>query len=467
MGDLKIEFQLPENFLRQPAVQAVALAIQGTPFENCVWLVGGVVRDALLGRASKDLDMAVLGDAQTLARLLYDTGVSSIFPVIFERFGTAQVMIEGTPVELVSTRTEKYVPRSRKPNVRPGTILQDARRRDFTVNALYLSIADGELLDPTESGLADLRAAVLRTPLDPDQTFRDDPLRMLRAVRFRARLEFAYAPDLEASIHRNAPHLANISQERIQQEFMAMLGSAVPSRALLDLERLGLLAHFIPELNAMRGVEQGSYHHLDVLDHSLLVLDNIASDNLSLRLAGLLHDVGKPSTRFVDEEGRTRFFGHEHVGAEMAGRIMNRLKFSHDETSLVTLLISHHMRFGHSKLSSAATRRVIRDLGPFLPLLLDLCEADSNAHHPDAPKLDFKAIRAKIAEIEETTPFHKIKSPLDGRQILDVAPTLSGPQVGQAKQHLLDLVLNGDLGPDDLEAAGRHLQAWLSENRGQ
>ncbi|MBL8048816.1 MAG: HD domain-containing protein [Chthonomonas sp.] len=460
--------QLPENFLDRPALIAIREATLGTQFEGRVWLVGGAVRDALLGRpGGKDLDLAVEGDAQALAQLLFERGASSIYPVIFERFGTAQVIVADEPVELVCTRREQYEPHSRKPIVEFGTLEEDAMRRDFTINALFVSLHSGAILDPTDRGLADLSARILRTPLEPRRTFSEDPLRMLRAVRFRAQLGFEFAPDIEPAILAVADRLKVISQERIREELLKMLATPSPSESIEALSRLGLLRQFLPELESCRFVEQGPYHHLDVWGHSLLVLDNIASENIYLRLAGLLHDIGKPQTRFVDNDGRTRFFTHEVVGADMVRQILGRMKFSNDEIAYVELLVRQHMRFGHNTISATAARRALRALGPHMEDLLILCQADANSHHPDAPHLDVPAIRAKIREVQAATPAESLQSPLDGHEILAIDPSLPGKVIGQIKAFLLEEVLKGRLLPEDRAAAEELTRRWLSHHRGQ
>lgn len=433
-----------------------------------MWLVGGAIRDALLkGAEPKDFDLVVEGDAQPLVQHLWDSGISEIYPVVFERFGTARIQILGEPVELVCTRQEQYSEQSRKPDIALGTLTQDAFRRDFTVNSLFANISSGEIADPTGKGMADLESGILDTPLDPEHTFSEDPLRMLRAFRFQQVLGFRLADRVVTAVRRCAPRLQIISAERIREEFSRMMVGPNPSATIALMFESGLLAQFLPELEELKGVEQGSYHHLDVWGHTLLCLDNITSTNLLTRLAGLFHDIAKPETRFVDADGRTRFFGHEVVGSEKARTIMNRLKYSGDETSAVVILVRQHMRFANSKLSASAARRLIRDLGDHLPALLDLCEADNSAHHPAMPRLDFQAIRAKLESVAQVTPASTLTSPLDGKEIMQVLNLSAGRKIKEAKEFLCEQVLDGRLAPDDKEAAVALLLSWYSgHNRG-
>lgn len=443
-----------------PALSAVAKATEQTPFEGQLWLVGGAVRDELLGREhSNDFDIVLEGSSGELAQLLYEKGVSSIAPVTYERFGTAMVHVQGTNIEIVTARRESYDETSRKPNVQPATLEEDARRRDFTVNTLMRNVHSQELRDPLVAGLQDLQAKVLRTPLDPAATFYDDPLRMLRAVRFRWQLGFEPAPGLYEAISDERERLRIISMERVRDEFVKMLMLRDADRALDDLMNLGLLHIFAPELVAMIGVDQGAYHHLDVWSHSLLVLRNVGPADLTLRLAALLHDVGKPSTRFVDEEGDIRFFGHETVGADMTRELLRRMKFSNDQIEPVALLVRNHMRLGSAPVfTPSAARRLIRDMGDHLEPLLQLVEADANALKRGVRVLDLEPIRVRIAEVSKATPRSQLESPLSGEEIMELTGLSPGPEVGKLKQMLVEKVLEGDLQPGDKDAATRLLR---------
>lgn len=419
------------------------------------------MRDELLGRPEpNDFDLVTELSSGELAQMLHGRGLSSLPPVTYARFGTALVRVAGAAIELATARRESYAPDSRKPEVEPATLTEDAQRRDFTVNALMRNLHSGELWDPLGKGLPDLEARVLRTPLDPRATFRDDPLRMLRAVRFVWQLGFAPVPRLYESIREEAHRLSIISAERIREEFVKMLRLPDADKALEDLRRTGLLEVFAPELEAMKGVEQGSFHHLDVWDHSRLVVRNAGTEDLVLTLSALLHDVGKPETRSLDDEGHIRFFGHELVGARIAGHFLDRLRFPRDDIDAVTMLVRNHMRLQTAPgISPAAARRLIRDLGPNLPRLLKLVEADANALKPGVKIMDVAAIRKHIEEVGKVTPVEKLESPLSGGEIMALLDLEPGPEIGDAKKLLLERVLEGDLQPDDKPAAVRELLA--------
>lgn len=449
-----------------PALEAIREATMGTPFEGELWLVGGAVRDELLGLpADQDFDIVLVGSSEDLARLLYDKRVSTIAPVIYERFGTAMVQVRGAQVELVTARKESYESGSRKPQVEPATLEEDARRRDFTVNTLMKNLHSGELLDPLGLGREDLQNRVLRTPLDPEATFHDDPLRMLRAVRFRWKLGFEPAKGLYGAIKRESHRLKIISGERIRDELTKMLSYPTAADALDDLMQLNLLEQFAPELPPMVGVDQGAYHHLDVWEHSLLALRNVGTEDLVLSLAALLHDVGKPETRFVDEQGKVRFFGHENIGAEMAERLLRRLKLPVKEIDQVRLLIRNHMRLTAIKdFSATAARRLVRDLGDQLPRLMRLIEADRAAHKPGVDHGDLPAVKALVAKVQAETPAETLESPLSGAEIMELLDVAPGPEVGKWKARLTELVLDGIITPEDKDGARAALLRAVAES---
>ncbi|MCW5937656.1 MAG: HDIG domain-containing protein [Fimbriimonadaceae bacterium] len=438
-------------------VGKVADAWRGTEFEGKAYLVGGAVRDALLGRPAKaDLDIVVTADALAAAELLWSRGVAAEPPVVYARFGTAMVRVEGAQVELATARRESYSPDSRKPQVEPATIEEDAARRDFTVNALFRDVFTGDLLDPLGRGLPDLESRVLRTPLDPEATFFDDPLRMLRAVRFRWQLGFAYAPGLFGALRAQASRLRVISAERIRDELVKMLALPDADRCLQDLLETGLLAEFAPEFLPTIGCEQGSYHHLDVWSHTLLALRNLGPGDLVTSLATLYHDIGKPQTQALDEEGRIRFFGHETVGAGIAHEAMLRLRFGTHVADEVALLVRSHMRLssiGPEGMSDSAARRLVRDLGPSLGRWMDLVEADASALKKGVRRLDLSPLRQKLAEVCQATPVETLDSPLSGEEIMELTGLSPGPEVGAVKAKLVEMVLDGQLAVGDREAA--------------
>ncbi len=442
------------------ALEAIRQATLGTPFEGDLWLVGGAVRDELLELPAKnDLDIVTRGSAASLARDLYEKGISEIPPVTYERFGTAMIRVWDVDIEMVTARKESYDENSRKPNVEAATYVEDALRRDFTVNTLMRNIHSGELWDPLNIGVSDLKSRILRTPTDARSTFFDDPLRMLRAVRFRWKLGFEPAPGLYETIRESRGRLSIISFERIRDEFVKMLGHPTAPDALQDLMQLGLFDSFMPEFVAMVGCEQGKYHHLDVWDHTMLVLRNVGSSDLTLALSALFHDVAKPPTRTLDAEGNTRFFGHETLGAEMTQTIMRRLKFAQREIDGVALLVKNHMRLGSAPtFSSSAARRVLRDLGDLTGRLLDLVEADTLALKPGVRVMELSTIRAKLQETQKTTPKETLESPLSGSEIMGIMGIQGGPEVGRIKRLLTDRVLDGLLMPSDKNAAIQFLE---------
>jgi poly(A) polymerase len=437
----------------EPLVARLAAAWEQVGLRGKVFLVGGRVRDALLGRDSADLDFVVDGDALAAAEALWRAGISVGPPGVYPRFGTAAVSVEGRQIELASARAESYSPDSRKPDVRPATLLEDAQRRDFTVNALMQDPWTGEHIDLLGSGLADLRSQTLRTPLEPGQTFSDDPLRMLRAVRFKWQLGFEYAPGLVEALQERADRLDVVSAERIRDELSKLLVLPDADRALDEIVRFGLSARFWPELDQMVGVEQGGYHHLDVWGHTLAVV-RASEPRLDLRLAALLHDVSKPETRSVEEGGRVRFLGHELRGAEVAVGMLRRLRFGVTLESKVGLLVRHHMRFtSMPSLSRPAARRLIHDLGDAWPDLVSLVEADLKGLKQGAGTVDAGAIRATLEAVAAESPPETLHSPLTGEEIMQALGVEPGPELGRIKARLTDAVLEGKIEPGDREAA--------------
>jgi poly(A) polymerase len=418
------------------------------------WAVGGYVRDRLLGREHSEIDVVVeQGRGPELAGRFAELSGSAP-PVVFERFGTAQVMWGDRAIEFASARSESYREDSRKPEVGPAGIEDDLRRRDFTVNTLLMDF-DGKVEDRLGSGLADLRARLLRTPLDPLTTFKDDPLRMLRAIRFAAELDFELDPSLLPAMRSLAGRLRPpvVSVERITDELRKLLVSQRPRQALELLDAAGLLAEILPELAACKGVEQGGYHTHDVYGHTLEAVA-LTPPDLVVRLATLLHDVGKPSTAAPDGS----FLGHEKVGAEMAAAALTRLRFSNSVVERVGRLISLHLRpvYYDSEWTDGAVRRLARDADGDLDALLQLARADIGASAYDHPeKLDELAARLDAARREEPS---RLRSPISGQEIMRVRGVAPGPEVGRIKNRLDELVLEGTIEPSR-EAILRYLEA--------
>jgi poly(A) polymerase len=417
------------------------------------WVVGGFVRDKLLGLPHPNPDVVVEGgDALTFAKHFAELAGAPP-PVTFERFGTAQVTLPGHLVEFVSARAESYPADSRKPEVRRATLEEDLRRRDFTVNTLLMDF-DGEIHDRL-GGRRDLDARILRTPADPMQTFADDPLRMLRAIRFAAELGFGLAPDLLPAMRQLKARLAPpvISVERTADELRRMLVSARPKLALELLDAGGLLEVVLPELAACKGVPQSGYHTHDVYGHTLLAVDKTPPD-LLVRLAALFHDVGKPTTATPDGA----FTGHEEVGARMAKAALERLRFSQKEVESIVHLVRLHLRpvYYRSEWSDGAVRRLARDAGRELDRLLALARADLAASaYPEPEKLD--ELQARITAVMTERP-SRLEPHITGEEIMRVRGIGPGREVGRIKQRLEELVIDGDV-PATREALLAYLES--------
>ena len=440
-ADQPVEEKLLLGLLRRAAAGEAARA----------WIVGGYVRDKLLGRGHAEVDVVVEdGDALAVARRFAQLARAGP-PVTFERFGTAQVTLPGRLVEFVTARAESYAPDSRKPSVRRATLEEDLRRRDFTINTLLMDL-DGRVHDLL-GGRSDLEARVLRTPADPQLTFADDPLRMLRAIRFAAELGFTFAPDLLPAMRRLQGRLAPpvVSIERIADELRRMLASDRPKVALELLDESGLLGVILPEIEACKGVPQSGYHTHDVYGHTLLTVEHTPPD-LLLRVAALFHDVGKPATA----KGDGTFLGHEEVGAQIAGGALERLRFAQKEIDVVVGLIRLHLRpvFYLSEWTDGAVRRLMRDAGPLLERLMALARADIAASaYPEPQKLDELQARLDAVRSEEPS---RLAPLITGEQIMRLRGLGPGPEVGRIKRKLEELVIDGEI-PPDREAVTNYL----------
>jgi poly(A) polymerase len=439
-----------ESAKAEDALNAVRNALIGSKYEQDVYLVGGAVRDMQMGLPVKDLDLVVdnhglEGGIECATFLAKALGVyrPDSNPVIFPRFGTAKLTLKsGFDVEFVAPRKEKYDANSRKPVVSAGTLEDDAFRRDFTINSLFMRLSNSELRDLTGRGLADLKRKTIQTTSDATYIFSEDPLRMLRAVRFAIKYDFELPLALIKAIKVNARRLQTISKERIQDELNKILVLKKPSRAIRLFKITGLLKEFMPELQSLSGVTQNAYHKHDAFDHTLDVLDNAPPD-LTVRLAALFHDIGKAATR-TDDGGKVRFLGHANVGADIAVEVMKRLKYSNDDTEKIRKIVFHHMdmKFAGDDLATLkdkSLRKLIFRVADKLDPLLSLMHADniSHAEHANMPnQIDRIRQRIKDWDIESIL---NTTSVLDGNEI--AALGAKGPLIGKIKGRILDKVL--------------------------
>jgi len=428
------------------------------------FVVGGVVRDLFLNRSSKDIDILVVGSGIALAQAVAKEISPTLEVNVFKYFGTAQFVFEGAAIEFVGARKESYDFNSRKPVVETGTLEEDLSRRDFTINALAIGISgekSGELID-LFNGFDDLHAKILRTPLNPDITFSDDPLRMMRAVRFASQLTFTIEPETFAAIKRNAHRLEIISKERIMEEFNKILLSKKPSIGINLCDETGLLAQFLPELIALKGVDymNGKGHKENYL-HSLQVVDKIAmvSPNLWLLWAALLHDIAKPQTKKYDEKVGWSFHGHEYFGSKMVKRIFSQLKLpANEKMRYVQKLVALHLRpiaLVEEVITDSAVRRLLFDAGDDIDDLMLLCEADVTSSNPEKIKRcmeNFANVRQKLKEIEEKDKIRNWQPPIDGELIMSTFQLSPCREVGVIKDAIREAILDGKI-PNEFEAA--------------
>lgn len=432
-----------------------------------IYIVGGYVRDRLLKRADhKDIDFVVVGDGPLFAEKAADLlGVANV--TIYRQFGTAMIHHRGRILEFVGARKESYRGDSRKPAVESADLQTDLSRRDFTINAMAVSLNQdnyGELIDPF-GGIDDLRRGIIRTPLEPARTFYDDPLRIMRAVRFAGQLGFEIENGTKAALATEAHRLKIISQERITDELMKVLHSIKPSIGLRLMETTGILDIVLPEIAALRGVEQmGKHRHKDVFNHTIQVVDNVAkvSDHLPLRFAALYHDVAKPATKAFDEQAGWTFHGHEEVGARMFRRFGGRLRLSRELIEYVCKMIRLHLRPIHLSLegvTDSAIRRLIFLAGDDIDDLMMLCRADitsANAERVKQHLANFDYVVQRVAEVEEKDRLRNFQPPVNGDEIMQVLGLSPGPLVGKIKNAIEEAILNGEI-PNEHDPAFAYL----------
>ena len=446
---------------RDSPVQQLAERL-GAAGHQC-YLVGGTVRDALLDRAHEDADVDVATDARPDAVEAIVRDWADDVWLQGQRFGTVGARVDGTRLEITTFRAEVYRPESRKPEVEfADDVETDLSRRDFTVNAMALALPEPRLLDPFD-GAADLANRRLRTPLEPEVSFLDDPLRMLRAARFVAAFELVPDAALVAAIEELHPRLEIVSAERIRDELNKLLLVDDPSPGLWLLTRTGLSDEFLPELNAMRLEQDPIHRHKDVLAHTIAVVKNTRPD-LKVRLAALLHDVGKPKTRSIGPGGVT-FHHHEVVGARMAEERLRELRYPNDIIDDVTRLIYLHLRIHTYSLgwTDRAVRRYARDAGPLLDDLNHLVRCDCttrNQARARALQRRMDELEARVEKLREREELERIRPPLDGRQVMAFLGIPPGPLVGDALDFLLEARL--DEGPLDEADAYERLRAWAA-----
>lgn len=427
------------------------------------YVVGGYVRDLMLGRHSKDIDFLTVGSgievAQEVARTLKGSHLA-----VYRNFGTAQVKNRKYELEFVGARKESYDRNSRKPVVEDGTLEDDISRRDFTINAMALCVNGahfGELVDSYD-GVRDLHDRIIRTPLDPDITFSDDPLRMMRAIRFATQLDFTILPETFEAIRRNASRITIISKERVMDELMKIMRSPCPSIGWRLLLQSGLLRLIFPELYALKGVENvNGVGHKDNFYHTLAVLDNVAeqSDNVWLRWAALLHDIGKPATKRFDPAAGWTFYGHNVVGAKMVPRIFRNMKFPlNDKMKYVQKLVDLHMRpiaLVEDEVTDSAVRRLLFDAGDDIDDLMLLCSADitsKNRLKVERFRANYLLVKQKMVELEERDRIRNFQPPVDGIEIMQTFGIGQCREVGAIKERIKNAILDGEI-PNEQEPA--------------
>ncbi|WP_163512637.1 CCA tRNA nucleotidyltransferase [Fodinicola acaciae] len=433
-------------------------------------LVGGSVRDALLGRLGHDLDFCTDAHPEQVLKLI-DGWAEAVWTTGID-FGTVGLAKRGLQLEITTFRSEAYDRRSRNPKVTYGTTLDgDLARRDFAVNAMAVSVPRHEFTDPYD-GLADLAAKRLRTPGAADDSFMDDPLRMLRAARFVAQLRFTAAPEVVESIERLAPEIDRITAERVREELVKLLMGADPVAGLRLMVDTGLADRVLPELPGMRMEIDEHAQHKDVYEHSLTVLKqaiDLENDgpDLVLRLAALLHDIGKPATRRTEEGGKVSFHHHEVVGAKMVRKRLRALRFSKEITEQVAQLVFLHLRFhgfGRGEWTDSAVRRYVTDAADLLPRLHKLVRSDCttrNRRKAERLARDYDSLEERIAVLKAQEDLDRVRPDLDGNAIMELLGVPPGPVVGKAWKHLKDLRL--ERGPLSREDAEAELRRWAAD----
>lgn len=440
------------------------------------FVIGGYVRDFFLGRPCNDIDIVVEGSGIEFARAVGEKTGSYVS--YFKNFGTAMLHYHGDEIEFVGARKESYRRESRKPIVENGTLQDDQMRRDFTINAMAFSLQRedfGALVDPF-GGIRDLDAGIIRTPLDPDTTYSDDPLRMLRAVRFATKLstperKFVIVPESMDSMRRMADRLKILSSERVAEELNKMMATSHPSMAFRLMDEAGLLPYVLPCISALKGVETvDGRGHKDNFEHTLAVLDNVCakSDNLWLRWAALLHDIGKPATRRYDPVIGWSFHGHDIVGSKMVPGVFNALKLPLDAMKYVKKLVWLHLRpisLADDEVTDSAVRRLLFDAGDDIDDLMILCNADVTSKNPAKVariRANFDLVKRKLVEVEEKDAIRNFKNPIDGEYVMKLYGLRPCKEIGVLKEAVKEAILDGVIG-NNFEEADAFMRRMASE----